>query len=108
VWNAFIKLALPVLALALIAVQGDASGSRVAAGAVAFALLGVAVGGFGLVLRSDRAAARICRLAERAANPPRRLLRRPPARGWAEATTKFRRRARGRCGHAGWPSPRPR
>jgi uncharacterized membrane protein YbhN (UPF0104 family) len=94
VWNAFIKLALPVLALALIAVQGDASGPRVAAGAVAFALLGVAVGGFGLVLRSDRAAARIGELAERAANPARRLLRRPPASGWAEATTRFRRRAR--------------
>ncbi|HET8789023.1 MAG TPA: YbhN family protein, partial [Actinomycetes bacterium] len=67
------------------------------------ALLGVAVGGFGLVLRSDRAAARICRLAERAANPPRRLLRRPPARGWAEATTKFRRRARGLL-RTRWPA----
>jgi putative heme transporter len=32
VWNTFIKLALPVLALALIALEGDASRSRVAAG----------------------------------------------------------------------------
>ncbi|HEX5878667.1 MAG TPA: lysylphosphatidylglycerol synthase transmembrane domain-containing protein [Actinomycetota bacterium] len=94
VWNAFIKLALPVLALALIALQGDASRSRVAAGAVAIVLLGVAVGGFGQMLRSDRAAARAGRLAERAANRARRLVRRPPVHGWVGATTKFRSRAK--------------
>jgi putative heme transporter len=101
VWNAFIKLALPVLALALIALQGDASRSRVAAGAAAIVLLGVAVGGFGLVLRSDRAAARVGELAERAANRARRLVRRPPLHGWAEATTRFRSRARDLLGPAG-------
>jgi hypothetical protein len=107
VWNAFIKLALPVLALALIALQGDASRSRVAAGAVAVVLLGVAVGGFGQMLRSDRAAARAGRLAERAANRARRLLRRPPVGGW------WRRPpgsgpAPGTCWPpAGPPSPRP-
>jgi putative heme transporter len=94
VWNAFIKLALPVLALALIALQGDASRSRVAAGAVAIVLLGVAVGGFGQMLRSDRAAARAGRLAERAANRALRLVRRPPVHGWVGATTKFRSRAK--------------
>jgi hypothetical protein len=94
VWNTFIKLALPVLALALIALQGDASASRVAAGATAIVLLGVAVGGFWQMLRSDRAAARAGILAERTANRARRLLRRPPVGGWAEATTSFRNRAR--------------
>jgi uncharacterized membrane protein YbhN (UPF0104 family) len=94
VWNTFIKLALPVLALALIALQGDASASRVAAGATAIVLLGVAVGGFWQMLHSDRAAARAGVLAERTANRARRLLRRPPVHGWAEATTRFRSRAR--------------
>ena len=94
VWNTFIKLALPVLALALIALQGDASASRVAAGATAIVLLGVAVGGFWQMLRSDRAAARAGVLAERTANRARRLLRRPPVGGWAEATTRFRNRAK--------------
>jgi putative heme transporter len=70
VWNTFIKLALPVLALALIALEGDASRSRVAAGAAAVVLLGLALGGFWLVLRSDRAAARAGELAEGAANAP--------------------------------------
>jgi uncharacterized membrane protein YbhN (UPF0104 family) len=94
VWNTFIKLALPVLALALIALQGDASATRMAAGATAIVLLGVAVGGFWQMLRSDRAAARAGVLAERTANRARRLLKRPPVHGWAEATTRFRNRAR--------------
>lgn len=94
VWNTFIKLVLPVLALALIALEGDASRSRVAAGAAAVVLLGLAVGGFWLVLRSDRAAARAGELAEGAANRARRLVRRPPVQGWARATTRFRSRAR--------------
>jgi uncharacterized protein (TIRG00374 family) len=94
VWNTFIKLVLPVLALALIALEGDASRSRVAAGAAAVVLLGLAVGGFWLVLRSDRAAARAGEFAEGAANRARRLVRRPPVQGWARATTRFRSRAR--------------
>jgi uncharacterized protein (TIRG00374 family) len=94
VFNTFIKLALPVLALALIALQGDASRSRVAAGAAAIALLAVALGGFGLMLGSERAAARVGELAEGAANRARRLARRPPARGWSQATTRFSTRAR--------------
>jgi uncharacterized membrane protein YbhN (UPF0104 family) len=103
VWNAFIKLALPVLALALIALQGDASRSRVAGGAVAIVLLGVAVGGFGQMLRSDRAAARAGRLGERAANQALRLARRPPVHGWVAATTKFRSRAKDLLA-ARWPA----
>jgi putative heme transporter len=103
VWNAFIKLALPVLALALIALQGDASRSRAAAGAVALVLLGVAVGGFAQMLRSDRAAARAGDLAERAANRARRLVRRPPVRGWVGATSKFRSRAGDLLGTR-WPA----
>ena len=83
-----------MLALALITLQGDASGSRVAAGALAIALLGVAVGGFWQVLRSERVAARVGDLAEGAANRARRLARRPPVHGWARATTRFRSRAR--------------
>jgi putative heme transporter len=103
VWNTFIKLALPVLALALIALQGDASGSRVAAGAIAIVLGGVAVGGFSQMLGSDRAAARAGELAERAANRVRGLLRRPPVAGWARATTRFRQRARGLL-QSRWPA----
>ena len=65
-----------------------------AAGATAIVLLGVAVGGFWQMLRSDRAAARAGVLAERTANRARRLLKRPPVHGWAEATTRFRNRTR--------------
>ena len=61
---------------------------------MAIALLALAVGGFWLMLRSERAAARVGELAERAANQAGRVLRRPPAHGWATATTRFRPRAR--------------
>jgi putative heme transporter len=93
-WNTFIKLTLPVLALALVALQGDAGESRGVAGLAAIVLLAVAVAGFVLVLRSDRAATRVGLLAEAAANRARRLLRRPAVRGWETAMVKFRRRAR--------------
>jgi uncharacterized protein (TIRG00374 family) len=93
VWNNFIKFALPVLALAVLALQGDASSSRVTVGVVAIALLLAAVALFTLVLRSERVAAAVGGIAERAASWARRLIRRPPVEGYARATVRFRARA---------------
>jgi uncharacterized membrane protein YbhN (UPF0104 family) len=93
-WNNFIKLAMPLLALALVALQGDADDSRVAGGVAAIVVLAAAVTGFVLVLESDRAARKVGGLAELAANRARRLVRRPAVEGWAAATVKVRRRAR--------------
>lgn len=87
--NNLIKLLLPVLALALLALQGDASGSRVAVGVVAIGLLAAAVTLLVLILRSERVALRAGELAGRSANAVRRLLRRPPVQGWGQATVEF-------------------
>jgi hypothetical protein len=87
--NNLVKLGLPVLALALLALQGDASGSRVVVGVVAIGLLAAAVTLLVLILRSERVARRAGELAGRAASPFRRLLRRPPAQGWGQATLTF-------------------
>jgi uncharacterized protein (TIRG00374 family) len=92
VWNSFIKLGLPVLALVLVALQGDAGGGRVTAALIGLAGLVLAVLVFGLVLRSEamaravglRAAAVVSRIA--------RLFGRPPVHGWELATVKFRSR----------------
>jgi uncharacterized membrane protein YbhN (UPF0104 family) len=92
VWNSFIKFTLPVLALVLVALQGDASGARVATGLVGIALLAAAVTLFVLVLRSDRGASRVGELAGRVASRVRALIRRPPVQGWEPATVKFRSR----------------
>ena len=92
VWNAFAKLGLPVLALALVALQGNAGGARVTAALVGIAGLVGAVVVFALVLRSDEMAKRVGVLAGRAASRVRRLAGRPPVAGWELATVKFRSR----------------
>jgi uncharacterized protein (TIRG00374 family) len=92
VWNAFAKLGLPVLALALVALQGGASGARVTAALLGIAGLVAAVIVFALMLRSQEQARRFGLLAGRVASWLRRLVRRPPVVGWELATVKFRTR----------------
>jgi uncharacterized protein (TIRG00374 family) len=90
VWNSFIKLGLPVLALALLALQGETSAGRLTAALAGIGALIAAVVVFALMLRSERVAARVGQAAGRLASPALRLIRRPPAHGWERATVKFR------------------
>jgi putative heme transporter len=66
VWNSFIKLGMPVLALALVALQGGATGRRVIAALLGIAGLVAAIVVFALMLRSEQAAHRFGLLAGRA------------------------------------------
>jgi hypothetical protein len=63
VWNAFAKLGLPVLALALLALQGGASGARVTLALAGIAALVAAIVVFALLLRSEELAERFGLLA---------------------------------------------
>src|SRR4029453_1442367 len=63
VWNAFAKLALPILALALVLLQGGATGGRVVAAVGEIAGLVAAIVVFALLLRSEQLAERFGRLA---------------------------------------------
>jgi putative heme transporter len=92
VWNSFIKLAMPVLALALVLLQGGAGGGRIIAALVGIAGLVTAIVIFALLLRSQDQARRFGVLAGRVATRLRRLIGRPPASGWELATVKFRNR----------------
>jgi uncharacterized membrane protein YbhN (UPF0104 family)/membrane-associated phospholipid phosphatase len=92
VWNAFVKLGLPVLALALLALQGNASGARVTLALAGIAALVAAIVVFALLLRSEELARRFGLLAGRVASRGLRLIRRPPVHGWELATVKFRTR----------------
>jgi uncharacterized protein (TIRG00374 family) len=92
VWNSFIKLGLPVLALALVALQGNAGGGRVIAALAGIGGLVAAVVVFALMLRSEDGARRFGLLAGRVASRVLRLVRRPPVAGWELATVKFRGR----------------
>src|SRR4051794_9539060 len=95
IWNNFVKLGMPVLALALLAFQGQASGSRIVAGLVGIAAVVAAVTLFALILHSEQFAGRAGVAAGRILGGPRRLLHRSPATGWDEATIKFRGRVVG-------------
>ena len=90
VWNAFAKLAIPVLALALVALQGSASGARITAALIGIAGLIAAVVVFALMLRSERMAEKVGVTAGRVASRLLALIRRPPVHGWEIATVKFR------------------
>jgi uncharacterized protein (TIRG00374 family) len=92
VWNSFIKLGLPVLALALVALQGNAGGGRVTAALAGIGGLVAAVVVFALMLRSEEGARRFGLLAGRVASRVLRLVGRPPVTGWELATVKFRAR----------------
>jgi uncharacterized protein (TIRG00374 family) len=95
VWNSFAKLGLPVLALALVALQGRASAARVTAALIGLGGLAAAVLVFAAMLRSEQGARRVGIVAGRVASWFLRLVGRPPVRGWELATTKFRVRTIG-------------
>jgi uncharacterized membrane protein YbhN (UPF0104 family) len=92
VWNTFAKLGLPVLALALVLLQGGAGGGRVTLALVGIAGLVAAIVVFALLLRSEQLAERFGLLAGRVASRLLRLIRRPPVHGWELATVRFRTR----------------
>jgi uncharacterized protein (TIRG00374 family) len=92
VWNSFIKLALPVFALAVVALQGRVSSARVIAALVGLAGLAAAIVVFALMLHSEQQARQVGLRAGRVASRLLGLVRRPPAAGWEIATVKFRAR----------------
>jgi uncharacterized membrane protein YbhN (UPF0104 family) len=91
-WNTFVKLGMPVLALAALALQGGAGGGRVLAAATGLLGLACAVGMLVAVLYSERVARRTGEVAAGVASALRRPWGRAPVHGWDLATVKFRRR----------------
>jgi putative heme transporter len=90
VWNTFMKLALPVLALVLLALQGDANVARVTAGLVGIGALLGGIGLFWLMLRNDDMARRVGDGAGAVVSKLRKLVRRRPVQGWGEGAVRFR------------------
>jgi uncharacterized protein (TIRG00374 family) len=91
-WNNFVKLGLPVLALAILAFSAPPTPGRLLAGALGLAGLVLAVVLLWLALRSRESAARVGRGLARAVSAVLRVFRRPPVTGWDRAMTKFRDR----------------
>jgi uncharacterized membrane protein YbhN (UPF0104 family) len=99
IWNNWLKLALPVVALALLALQGERGGGQLLAALLAVGGLVGAIVVFGLVLSRERFAARVGLVTGRAASALLRLVRRPPVHGWDLAVVKFRNRVIGLVRH---------
>jgi uncharacterized membrane protein YbhN (UPF0104 family) len=102
-WNTLIKFALPVLALALVALQGDATPQRIAAGLAGIALLVIAVVLFALTFRSERLAFRLGELASRIATRFHTMIRRPATYHWGQPFVDFRARSQHLLRHR-WPA----
>ena len=90
IWNNFVKLGMPVLALALLALDGELTPARVMAAAIGIIVLISAVVLFGLLLRSDRLARAIGQGIGHAVNWARSLFRKEPIEGWGERSSGFR------------------
>jgi uncharacterized membrane protein YbhN (UPF0104 family) len=91
IWNVFMKLGLPVIALAILAVQGQASGGLVLASLVGVAFLAAGIVLFALVLWKKEFARRIGDALGRVASFLLRLIRRPAVEHWGEVAVRFRR-----------------
>jgi putative heme transporter len=92
VWNSLAKLGLPVLALVLLALQGNASPRRISAALAGIVGLVVAIAVFALLLRSQELARRFGLWAGRVASWSLGLVGLPAVAGWELATAKFRAR----------------
>jgi uncharacterized protein (TIRG00374 family) len=95
IWNNFVKLGMPVVALAILAVQGDAGSGRLAAALAGLAGLVGAVVIFALMLRSEPFARRLGLFTQGIATRIRRVFRKGPATGWDLAVANFRVRVLG-------------
>lgn len=89
IWNTFLKLGLPVVALGFLAVQGQATGALLVAAAVGVLVLAAGVLLFALMLWRERFARSIGDGLGRLVSALRRPLRRPPV-AWGDAAVRFR------------------
>jgi putative heme transporter len=90
VWNNFVKLGMPVVALGLLVVTRRAAGELAPVAMIGVAVLAVALTGFALGLSSERRAWRIGGVLAALAVLPRRLAGRVARPPWPEAAVRFR------------------
>jgi uncharacterized protein (TIRG00374 family) len=91
IWNIFTKLGLPLLALVFLALSGHLTTTYIVAAILGVVVLGVAVGLFALVFRSEAFAIKIGNAMGRVASWFRRLRHKPPVTTWGEGAARFRR-----------------
>ena len=92
-WNQFVNLSLPIVAVFLLTVTGGKSALLATAAFIGVAVLGVVVAALALVLASDSTATVIGDLTAQLVNWVRRKFRRGPVHWGGESFERFRRDA---------------
>jgi uncharacterized membrane protein YbhN (UPF0104 family)/membrane-associated phospholipid phosphatase len=94
VWNNFVKFGMPIIALGLLVLQGDASTQLMLAALIGVAALVIAIGVFVAALWTERAAAWAGHMGARIAGPVLRLFGRPAPtpENWAASAMTSRSR----------------
>jgi uncharacterized membrane protein YbhN (UPF0104 family) len=92
IWNSFIKLGLPIIAVAILVVQGNRRTTLLIPALIGLAALIGVVTLFALTLWKKALARRIGHRLSSAVSSLRRLVRKPPVPDWSEAAVGFRKR----------------
>ena len=95
VWNNFVKLGMPILAVTLLALTGGASAAKVTTAVIGVAALVGSVLVFALILKSERLAQRVGRAIGGVASRARVMIGKDPLGDWGDAAIGFRRRTIG-------------
>ena len=90
IWNNFVKLGMPVVALALLALESDVTPARLSAAVFGLATLAATIILFGLVLRSDHLARVVGTGLGRSVNRVRSIAHKEPITDWGNRATVFR------------------
>lgn len=90
IWNNFVKLGMPILALGLLAIESDVSNAWISASAIGVAALVGAVVALWMTLRSDTLARTVGTSLGRIASRIRKVMRKPPVSGWDDKAAAFR------------------
>lgn len=89
-WNNFLKLGLPIVAVGILAFDGEPDANLITAAIAGTVALAVSIGVVVALLSSERAARAIGEFGQRLASSILRLFRRPPVEGWADGASRFR------------------
>ena len=91
IWNTYVKLGLPALALGLLVMEGRTNPGIVTASVIGFGALSVSVMVLALILWKESFARRIGDAMSRPVSAVRRLVHKPELKGWGPAAVRFRK-----------------
>ncbi len=94
IWNNFVKLGLPVVALALLVATGESSSRLVVGAGIGVAVLIASIVGLVALLRSESAARTVGTWIQKAVNVARKVVRKEAVSGWDDKAADFREDSR--------------